>query len=432
MDLINNNLQKSSTVQYSLCTKGLPIKLFMLCWAAYTSTYLCRVNISVAIPAIQQAFGWSKASIGLISSFFFWIYGIGQLVNGYIGDKVSGRVFVFIGLAMSAIINILFSFVSSLTGMMLLWAINGCFQSMLWGPIVRMLSSSFPEEWRTRISVGISTSMVGGYLLGWGLSGQILTTASWHWVFRLPGMLVLGYAIIWMLATKKLPLAAENSGNGDGSLSAENRDLKEYNLKQKDEISFWQFIKEKKLWIIALVCACQGIVKDSIGVWGPMYLMETHDIDLSSTTVYILLIPVMNFGGIVLSGWLNKKFNYQHNTAIMAIFGISIITFLGLFIFGKLSVVMGAILLGCCSALMYGANTLLLGVIPMGFAKYNKTSSVAGFFDFSSYMGAGISGYLTGNISELWGWNGAIIMWLIIALSAVGLLYKARINNKDI
>ena len=56
-----------------------------------------------------------------------------------------------------------------------------------------------------------------------------------------------------------------------------------------------------------------------------------------------------------------------------------------------------------------------MGVIPMGFAKYNKASSAAGFFDFSSYMGAGIAGFVTGSISEHWGWNGALVMWIIIA-----------------
>jgi len=30
------------------------------------------------------------------------------------------------------------------------------------------------------------------------------------------------------------------------------------------------------------------------------------------------------------------------------------------------------------------------------------TASSAGFLDFSSYMGAGVAGFMTGSISELW------------------------------
>jgi len=34
-------------------------------------------------------------------------------------------------------------------------------------------------------------------------------------------------------------------------------------------------------------------------------------------------------------------------------------------------------------------------------------------------MGAGIAGFVTGSISEHWGWNGALVMWIIIALAGV-------------
>lgn len=65
------------------------IRIFVLCWVAYASLYFGRVNLSVSIPQIQDAFRWSKGQIGLVGTLFFWIYGIGQLINGNIGDKIS-------------------------------------------------------------------------------------------------------------------------------------------------------------------------------------------------------------------------------------------------------------------------------------------------------------------------------------------------------
>jgi sugar phosphate permease len=421
----NGKIQKDHIAQYQPSTKHFQTKIFVLCWIAYASAYFCRVNMSVAIPAIQQSFGWSKTSLGLIGSGFFWVYGIGQLVNGYIGDKVSGRIFIFVGLAVSALINIFFGFTSNVIIMMLLWAVNGFSQSMLWGPIVRILSKWFPKEHSTRISVGISTSIVGGYLLAWGLSGQILTKASWPWVFRIPGIVVFIYAVIWLITMKK-DWYNPNHGTNQGKISVKQ------SLIQKNEISMWNFIKKKKLWMIAIACMTQGIIKDSISLWGPAYLMETHNLDLASTTSYILLIPIMNFGGILLSGWLNKKFHYQHKLTILTMFGASIVTILGLFFFAQFSTVIGVVLLGCCSALMYGTNTLLLSVIPMGFTGYNKTSGVAGFLDFSSYMGAGLAGGATGAISEYWGWNGILIIWICMALLGMGMLFKSWMNDKTL
>ena len=93
------------------------------------------------------------------------------------------------------------------------------------------------------------------------------------------------------------------------------------------------------------------------------------------------------------------------------------------------SMPVGGLLLGTCSALMYGANTLLLSVIPMDYAKYNKTSTVAGFLNFSCYMGAGISGVLIGAISDYWGWNGILIIWILMAVLGVIMILHSSLSN---
>ena len=67
-------------------------RIFFAAWLTYSGFYLGRVNISVALPAIQSHFGWVRTEVGLIGSAFFWIYALGQLVNGWLGDRVSGRI----------------------------------------------------------------------------------------------------------------------------------------------------------------------------------------------------------------------------------------------------------------------------------------------------------------------------------------------------
>ncbi|NLY60178.1 MAG: MFS transporter [Clostridiales bacterium] len=399
-------------------------KVFILCWIAYASAYLCRVNLSVAIPSIQQYFSWSKTSLGLVGSSFFWIYGIGQLINGYLGDRVSGRTFIFIGLMASAITNIIFGFTPIAMGMIILWAINGYFQSMLWGPIIKILTKWFPKEQNTRVSVGISTSMIGGYLLSWSFSYQFLKYASWYWVFIVPGIIVLFYAFVWFFIMKREPYCLIDGLNFNTSIEKEL-------VHKHDEkgLTLSKFIRKNKLWTVAIACIAQGIIKEGISLWGPAFLMEKHHSDTFSSISSILLIPFMNLGGILFSGWLNKKFAYNHKWTIMALFSASILPIFGLLLFVNHSMPVGGLLLGTCSALMYGANTLLLSVIPMDYAKYNKTSTVAGFLNFSCYMGAGISGVLIGAISDYWGWNGILIIWILMAVLGVIMILHSSLSN---
>jgi sugar phosphate permease len=70
-----------------------------------------------------------------------------------------------------------------------------------------------------------------------------------------------------------------------------------------------------------------------------------------------------------------------------------------------------------------------MSVIPMGYAKINKTSAVAGFLNFSNYMGAGMSGVVTGAMSDYWGWNGILAIWIFSTLLGASVLWIRRISK---
>lgn len=82
--------------------------LFGLCWAAYFTTYLGRLNYTACLVEITAAEGWTKGEAGLIATGFFAAYGLGQLVNGFAGDRFSPRIMVALGLGASGLVNLAF------------------------------------------------------------------------------------------------------------------------------------------------------------------------------------------------------------------------------------------------------------------------------------------------------------------------------------
>lgn len=403
------------------------LRTFILCWFAYACIYFGRVNLSVAIPEIQDFLGASKTQVGIIASLFFWVYGIGQLINGYIGDKVSSRLYIFIGLIVTASANILFGFSTSLIIMVVLWAVNGFFQSMLWGPMAKTITYWVSPEKRSSAAIGISTSIVGGFLMAWGLSGQILEHLNWKWIFWIPGIFILLYSVVWYAGIRDHP--------EDIGLKSPNKEI--YNVNEENDIkthlnySLWEVIKKTRLWLVVVACLAQGIVKDGINLWAPTFLMETHNLDIKSTTSLIIAIPVMNFCGVILAGWLNKKFMYREKITTIVLFVIGIFMIVGLNTLGATSIFLGIIFLGLSSAMMYGANTLLLGVIPMNFAKYNKVSSIAGALDFCSYIAAGFAASITGFIVDSFGWGSVLSFWVVVTiLGSIALVVSQLYDNR--
>jgi sugar phosphate permease len=62
----------------------------------YFITYVDRVNISTAAPAIKGEFGLNNTELGLIFSAFAYPYALFQVFGGWLGDKWGARLTLFL------------------------------------------------------------------------------------------------------------------------------------------------------------------------------------------------------------------------------------------------------------------------------------------------------------------------------------------------
>ena len=108
--------------------------IFLLCFLAYSATYVCRLNYSSIIPELSSHGVLSESKIASVSSAFFICYGLGQIVSGIIGDKLNTRYMIFFGVFLSSISNIILCFFNSYPVLIIFWALNGLFQSLVWSP----------------------------------------------------------------------------------------------------------------------------------------------------------------------------------------------------------------------------------------------------------------------------------------------------------
>lgn len=395
-------------------------RIFAACFIAYTAAYLCRVNYAVALPAIQASLGLSSASVGLIGTAFFWSYALGQLVNGYLGDRVSARGFIFFGLIASVVINVAFGFTTALWAMVLLWAANGIFQSMLWGPLVKTLAHWFPNRQLNRVAFGMSLTMIFGYLIAWGMSGAMVNAFSWPWAFWLPAAIVTGLAFVWLGMARNRPrdVGLADTASASTVESASPASTPTSAATAGDRLTLWQLIRSTGLLPIAVTAATQGIIRDSILLWAPKLLMDTQGLSLKSAVGVVLIIPLVNFSGIALANWLHNRLGGREKHTLLYLMLATIVTSLGLAFFVRVNIGLTVALLAISTALMYGANPLITTVIPFNYAYCDRVSGVAGFLDCAIYVGSGVAGVLTGLIIDALGWNSVFVLWA--AAAAVG------------
>ncbi len=83
------------------------------------------------------------------------------------------------------------------------------------------------------------------------------------------------------------------------------------------------------------------------------------------------------------------------------------------------SVIASAVLTGC----MHGTNLMLVSMVPHFFEKFDNVSTVSGVVNSCTYMGSDISTYGIAVISENFGWNYSLIIWLGIAVLGTAITF---------
>ena len=385
------------------------IRIFILCWVTYVCAYICRVNISIALPYMKSAFRSGTELMGVIGSVFFIVYGLGQLVNGWLGDRVSPRRMISIALIGTILMNLMIGFSNNTLFITVFWGINGYFQAMFWGPIMRLLSGLFSQTAHRKVSTGMSSTMVIGYALTWAVLGRVALLSGWRWLFLIPsvlGVCVLGAILLFL----KIP----------PDLQIPHRKKAHHPLK---------FISRRRLWSLVAACCFMGMIKEGISLWAPMLFSEAIGYNLSDSLNYLLILPIANFCGIFIAIGLHRRFSRGELAPVLAMCIVILFCALVMSASKQLPGMASIIFIIVISAMSFGSNTIFMSMIPLSFAEDNMVSTIAGILDFSTYTGAAISSVLTGIIAASFGWRYVPLIWLIAGgISFALLFYQERIN----
>ena len=126
--------------------------IFTVCYLAYTLIYVARLNLSVSSTCFIEAQILDSAGIGLLGGVFSVIYAFSRLINGYISDNISPRRMIGVGLLIVGISNICMGLLPGIAGVVVLWGLNAFGQSMLWGPILRIVANTYDEQTAKKIT----------------------------------------------------------------------------------------------------------------------------------------------------------------------------------------------------------------------------------------------------------------------------------------
>ncbi len=409
-------------------------KMFWLMWITYASFYLCRVNISIAIPKIMEEYGLTKSEMGLILSSLFLLYAIGQFINGQLGDKLNSRRIITLGLLSSAILNIIFGFNNGiLIIMIIIWGLNGYFQSMGWGPTVKAMANWFPVKIRGRISGLLGTCYIIGGAFSWFLAGTIIKYFNWRYAFWFPSIFCILIAIHWYIRALNAPEEV-----GLPTLEEQESGFGNRNIRKDAYIGFHNTLKITLLspypWFAGFALFGLNIVRYGFMSWAPTFIFEEQGATISLAAYKAIAFPLAGGLGAVFAGWMSDKVFKSRRAPVAFVMLILLAVFCYFFkVYSGDSWSLSLIILLFIGFFTFGPHILLVAALPVDLGTRKAASSVTGFIDGMGYLGASLTGVGTGYLVDRFGWNAGFYFWICGAVfAAIMTLFLWNCKNRKV
>ena len=128
----------------------------LMCTLVYFASYLTRINFAVMMVKICADMNALKTELAVVVTGLTIVYGVGQVISGVIGDKIKPQYMLTAGLSLASACNIAMFFCNTIPAMTVVWCINGFAQSMLWPPIVRIMSTYLADHEYSYAAVRVS------------------------------------------------------------------------------------------------------------------------------------------------------------------------------------------------------------------------------------------------------------------------------------
>lgn len=393
--------------------------IMWLCWAVYTFAYLGRYSYNANINLIINDYGITYAEAGLVVTFFFFAYGIGQVVNGLIVKKYNKKILFPIALFISSLFNLLVFFGVPFYVVKYIWLLNGVVQSCFWPVLISVMSEKLQGEYLNNAISLTSTSAVCGTIFVYGISAFFVKLGHYKFTFLFGAIAMLAVAIFWLFYYKQ------------------DERIKEFD--KRKEIS-----KTKKSYntigliiiILAIFAVVDNLAKDGLTTWLPAILKENYAVKDESAILFTLLLPCFGILGTLLSVRLYKTIKDFVSLTVL-LFSVSAV-FLSSFVFlGNHNIIILLLFFGIILCALHAVNSVITAIAPLKLKSNVDSGKIAGILNGFCYLGSTISSYGLGYIADLGGWKSVFLVLFIAILivafiGAIYVLYKKSKNNSNL
>ncbi|MBI2603663.1 MAG: MFS transporter [Deltaproteobacteria bacterium] len=400
----------------------------------YIGYYMCRGNLSAALPLLSDTFKYSNTELAVILTVSELVYALGKFLTGPLADKIGGRKIFLTGMAGAIVFNLLFVQFSSILMFTVIWSIVRFFLSMGWGGIIKVVGSWFePERNGTIMGLVSINFQLGGGIAFMFCSYLLYLGFGWKALFVIPAFAV---TIIWVwsfFSFRDSP--QEIVPNVDYAQSKFGRtDLAGFGDRADKKIPVREIIttllaQPMFRWLLVF-SFLTTFVRSNFILWTAKFLA---DIGMENTSAVLkaALFPFLGVVGTVLLGWYTDRYSKGGNRTPAMSWMLLGLTFCLLVIALLVPYRMEyqnwiVFLTGASGFFLMGPYSLPSGCLTLDIAGPKGGGTATGLLDGVGYMGGSLATLMTGAIADLFGW--AHVYYFMSCFGVLTVLCTLRMN----
>lgn len=276
-------------------------KLVALSVLAAFICYIDRVNISVAVIAMQEQYAWSETQKGLVLSSFFVGYMLFMAPSGWLANRYGGKTILGLAVFWWSLWTILTPIAAGLSfgALILARILMGLGESAMFPAVYNLYGRWVPVAERSR-AVAL---LIGGIPLGTMFAvlttGWIVGAHGWEMVFYLFGAVGVVWTFAWFRTAYNSPREHPRISPAELALLTDETDARA----EKAPVPWRQILGSSAVWALIINHFCSNWVFYMLLAWLPSYFRTQLDISIATAGIYsagpwLAMLVGGNLGGL--------------------------------------------------------------------------------------------------------------------------------------
>ncbi len=309
-------------------------------------TYMDRLCISVAAPAIMQEFNFSPVQMGYIFSAFTFAYAIFEIPSGWFGDYFGTRKALTRIVLWWSAFTMLTGATMGFTSLFIVRLLFGAGEAGAIPNSASTVSRWFPAAQRGRAMGGVCIGHAIGAAATPPIVFKLIEWQGWRSTFVEIGALGAVWCLVWYIWFRDTPEEHASVNESESNLIRSGLPVLS---KHTHQIPWRAFVKSKNIFFLCAMYFAYGYSLYFYITWLPTYLLKARGFSVASAGFFSALPWIFGAVAFLCGGWLTDYLVARGNPKLarcgIGVFGLTMSALMLVFVARAQNNVVAALLI---------------------------------------------------------------------------------------